>query len=185
MPIEMAKHAGVVVTPWYKSAAVPPPTLCEKNALMTTRTDSFDATLPPIVRILMFTGALPFVGSAIASMSNASIALLGLPPNQLALSYGLVILSFMAGALWGYQLSQPPAVTRELLKTNLVTVLAWLGSLYLNTQLALFLLAAGFIYLLWMDSCARRISRISTAYLRLRTLITGVVVISLVTVALT
>ena len=52
-----------------------------------------------IARVLGYGGALPFLCGAIAA--SQQVAVLGLAPAQLLLSYGAIILSFLGGLHWG------------------------------------------------------------------------------------
>ena len=58
-----------------------------------------------IARVLGYGGAFPFLCGAIAA--NQQVALLGLAPAHLLLSYGAVILSFLGGLHWGRVITSP------------------------------------------------------------------------------
>ena len=62
-------------------------------------------------RILGYGGALPFLGGAIAA--NQQIAIWGIAPAYLLLSYGAVILSFLGGLHWGRVITRPYADNRS------------------------------------------------------------------------
>ena len=61
-------------------------------------------------RILGYGGALPFLGGAIAA--NQQMAIWGIAPAYLLLSYGAVILSFLGGLHWGRVITRPHADNR-------------------------------------------------------------------------
>ena len=58
-----------------------------------------------IARVLGYGGALPFLCGAI--FANQQIAVLGLAPAYLLLTYGAVILSFLGGLHWGRVITSP------------------------------------------------------------------------------
>ena len=60
-----------------------------------------------IARVLGYGGALPFLGGAIAA--SQQMAILGLAPAYLLLSYGAIILSFLGGLHWGRVITSPHA----------------------------------------------------------------------------
>ena len=60
-----------------------------------------------IARVLGYGGALPFLCGAIAA--SQQMAVLGLAPAHLLLSYGAVILSFLGGLHWGRVITSPNA----------------------------------------------------------------------------
>ena len=62
-----------------------------------------------IARVLGYGGALPFLCGAIAV--SQQVAVLGLAPAHLLLSYGAVILSFLGGLHWGRVITSPNAVS--------------------------------------------------------------------------
>ena len=62
-------------------------------------------------RVLGYGGALPFLGGAIAA--SQQIAILGLAPAYLLLSYGALILSFLGGLHWGRVIASPNADRRS------------------------------------------------------------------------
>ena len=60
-----------------------------------------------IARVLGYGGALPFLCGAIAA--SQQVAVLGLAPADLLLSYGAVMLSVLGGLHWGRVITSPNA----------------------------------------------------------------------------
>ena len=60
-----------------------------------------------IARILGYGGALPFLFGAMAA--SLKVAVFGLAPAYLVLSYGAAILSFLGGLHWGRVITSPNA----------------------------------------------------------------------------
>jgi hypothetical protein len=85
----------------------------------------------PFLRILPYAGALPFIGCAVLQMIGIKeVPLLG-NLKTVASSYGLTILSFMAGAHWGQYLEGKRADVNLLIASNALTLTAWFGFLLL------------------------------------------------------
>lgn len=84
-----------------------------------------------LLRILPYAGALPFVGCALLLMFGIK----DLPPfgdlKTVATTYGLTIISFMAGVHWGQSLEGRRAAPNLLVAGNMVTLAAWFGFLLL------------------------------------------------------
>jgi hypothetical protein len=84
-----------------------------------------------LLRILPYVGALPFVGCAILLLFGVK----DLPPlgdlNTVVATYGLTIVSFMAGVHWGQYLEGRRGDLNLLVASNAVTLAAWFGFLLL------------------------------------------------------
>jgi hypothetical protein len=104
----------------------------------------------PFLRVLPYAGTLPFVGGAALQLIGISeLPLLG-DPRTVASSYGLAIVSFMAGVHWGQHLEGRHANVNLLITSNAVTLAAWFGFLLLPSAAFSLLLAAvfGTVYLI-------------------------------------
>jgi hypothetical protein len=104
----------------------------------------------PFLRILPYAGALPFIGcAALQLIGITELPLLG-DPRTVASSYGLAIVSFMAGVHWGQYLEGRHANVNLLITSNAVTLAAWFGFLLLPspTFSLLLVLLFGSIYLI-------------------------------------
>ncbi len=129
-----------------------------------------------LIKLLTYLGATPFFLAIYLHLTQQS--LLGVEAVQWFLTYGLVILSFMAGTLWGQVVNASAQVKRIALATNLITLAAWLALLLAVPVLALLIMVLGFIalYLLeWrvMDAIPR-----PECYLALRLRVTALVVLA-------
>jgi Protein of unknown function (DUF3429) len=82
-----------------------------------------------LFRILPYAGTLPFIYGAASRFSHSLSALVYLmffiDAQHMVLSYGLLIISFMAGVHWGQYLSGLRPRINLLVSSNAVTLLAW------------------------------------------------------------
>lgn len=121
-------------------------------------------------RYLAWLGVLPFVlGISITLLNSAQFQFFfgGLNGETIFVAYSAIILSFMAGALWGLYHRQPTdssdnktISTSALLITNVWAVLAWVSVLIFfvvpNTlPFILFVLALGYAHILWVEKQAQ------------------------------
>jgi ATP/ADP translocase len=137
-----------------------------------------------ITRTLAFAGALPFVASALLLWSgHSSVAELGSVSNIVA-SYGLLILSFMAGVHWGQRLSGVETSLNLFVTSNAVALAGWFSYLLLSPRLFFASLAVLFAALLMIDRRLGAEGHISSDYLRTRTSVSALVVLSLAVIAL-
>jgi hypothetical protein len=104
----------------------------------------------PFLRILPYAGALPFIGCAVLQLIGITEFPLAGDLKSVASSYGLTIVSFMAGIHWGQYLEGRRARVNLLITSNAVTLMAWFGFLLLSTLAFSLLLAALFsaVYLI-------------------------------------
>lgn len=137
----------------------------------------------PLIRILPYAGVLPFVGCA-------SLLLFGvksLPPfgqtNTVMFTYGLVIVSFMAGVHWGQYLSGVRTRANLLASSNAVALAAWFGFLLLPPFFFSFLLIVLFIILNSIDNHLGDEGTLDASYRKSRRNVTALVCISLLAVA--
>lgn len=132
-------------------------------------------------RLLAYCGTAPFLLAALFSIFPQSLPA-GLAPNMpgiIGLIWALVILSFMAGTIWGMSIAGskaegtvPPPVL--LIGSNLVAVAAWLAVILLPA-IAAFIIGGLFILLLPLDQAARQRGWQSAGYWRMRWVLTSVV----------
>ena len=141
-------------------------------------------TIPRSALLLGLAGVLPFLWGALTSMSQPlwAVALPITGPRLVGpfvqLQYGIVILSFMSGVLWGFATR---AEDRQALCYGL-SVLPALWAFFATgagaTQTALALIA-GFIALLGLDYLFSKWGLTPAWWMQLRALLTALVVISL------
>jgi Protein of unknown function (DUF3429) len=132
-----------------------------------------------LLRLLPYAGALPFAGGALLVLMRVhSLPFIG-STQYAVLSYGLLIISFMAGVHWGQYLSGVRATVNLLVSSNVVALLAWFGFLLLPVfwfcLLLIFLFAVLYLIDMQLDS--------PPDYLKTRCNVTAIVCLSLLVTA--
>lgn len=134
------------------------------------------STQTQLAKILTFSGALPFAAAVLAHLQGMA----SYHSGYLALTYGAVIISFMAGIHWGLFLTHAQYTRINLLlSSNLLALIAW-ASLFFLIPVTQYLIQIVCFIVLW--SIDRRLYAegvIEGWYYQLRTQITTVVVIFL------
>jgi Protein of unknown function (DUF3429) len=144
---------------------------------------SFDAGSKALLKLLPFAGALPFIVAALALWFGIdTLPYLGSLQSSI-LAYGLAILSFMAGVHWGQYLSGLNARANLLITSNFATVLSWLGYILLSPAQFACLLIVLFLALLLIDRQLETSGHIQRDYMRTRTGVTLLVIVSLAVIA--
>ena len=146
------------------------------------------AALPKVMKILGYAGLLPFLIPALV-MVNAvwngpglqSAAIFDLYAPYVFISYSAVILSFMAGTLWGkWESDGHDSMTNAaVVFSNVVSLTAWLALLVIfispvMTVFAVTVLSGGFASLLWVERLA---PKTSDDYWKMRFRLTSAVLI--------
>ncbi len=127
---------------------------------------------------LTLAGAIPFALPALLYLFGMSqLPFLG-ELQPIVSSYGLVILSFMAGVHWG-QVINKPRWHLLLIISNVITLSGWFAFLTGKATLLWCVLILGFMALLIVDRRLLVAGIITPAYWRLRMAVTAIVVISL------
>ncbi|NKX43005.1 DUF3429 domain-containing protein [Roseicyclus persicicus] len=145
--------------------------------------------IPTSALILGLAGLLPFLYGALTVLWPASAGLgRAWSPNHagpaLLQIYGIVILCFMAGVIWGF------ATRAEGRRATLFYALSVLPAIFVfltafaEPRASLVMLIAGFVSLLAIDAAAMRDGLAPAWWLRLRLLLTAVVVACLAVGAL-
>jgi ATP/ADP translocase len=141
-------------------------------------------TSTDITRPLAFAGALPFVASALLLWAgHTSLPVLGSVAN-IAASYGLLILAFMAGVHWGQRLSGVKTSLNLFLTSNVTALAGWFAYLLLSPRLFFASLAVLFAVVLLIDRRLGSEGHVSIDYIRTRTAVSALVVLSLAVIAL-
>ena len=141
-----------------------------------------------LIPILTYAGAIPFVAPflfAAAAPSLPSAWAVYQPMVTLAAFYwGLIILNFMAGTLWGMaatgaHVKGEGALTLWplLLGSNVIAIISWVN--ILTPYQSPLYMAFGFLALLPLDRIAQHRGLIGDRYYRMRMTVTGLVVASL------
>ena len=93
-------------------------------------------------------------------------------------NYAAIILSFMGGVLWGYELVKPAKASKNMIITILIPPL-W-AAFALITPLTCFLLALGFAFIYWIDIRATKEKKSPSWWLNLRAPLNSLAILSLV-----
>ena len=135
--------------------------------------------------LLMVLGLIPFFVSAISLSLGINEFFLIEDLKQMAALYSLVIVSFMAGVVWGIALVRPQRKvsqkkwlgdflsSRYFYLSNIVAILIWI-TYFLAPNSQTFFIAAllCFIYLLLIDRRLYYLGAIDKTYFRLRIIVT-------------
>jgi hypothetical protein len=141
--------------------------------------------IPTAPLILGLAGVLPFLWSALTNAFPALASAAGeyLPPMfigaYVGLTYGTIILSFMSGVLWGFA-TKATGNTAWVGYTLSVIPALWVFFMVTDaSQTSLFYLATGFLALLGLDISFARQGLTPEWWVRLRMLLTTLVLICL------
>lgn len=136
--------------------------------------------------LLTLTGATPFVAAAVLPLLGfPTIAPFGDLVN-VALSYGLAIICFLAGIHWAtylYDHDQTPG--NLFLASNLVVLGVWIPYLFAPVPVVAVCMIAAFLALWLIDLRLRQLEVIDAHYLAVRSTATALAVLSLAIVAAT
>ena len=145
-----------------------------------------------LAKVLTYLGALPFLFAAFISLSpymslpeflGGDIAYAGFKAKALMHSYGVVILSFLAGIQWGICLYNDKQ-TKLLLISNILAIMAWLSLMAFASKFALSILLLGFIVALLADRKTYMNQLIPDWFWLLRKKISAIVCLALLVVLL-
>ena len=133
--------------------------------------------IPPAALWLGASGAIPFIGLALAAhllepslASRATFALL---------AYGAVILSFLGGVQWGFAAPDSQDLPRRLLMSVVPSLVGW-AALFLTGQAGFLLLIIAFALVLLIDWQAHKQSKSPPWYILLRVPLTATVILCLI-----
>jgi len=144
---------------------------------------------------LGLSGLIPFVGLAYIAIAPFHLSDLPFshpvsnswshPELEIFIAYSAVILSFLAGTLWGKSMGSDNsfAMNNIVLLSNIIALTAWLVlilELINLNRIALALLAVGFASVLFFEYHQREklYGNLASSYLKYRTLLTTVVIAS-------
>ena len=154
---------------------------------MALKTPEKPTNLFTVICLLGIIGLIPFIISVGCMMSGAwlsgglqSASIFGLYAPYVFLAYSAIILSFLAGTLWGKWETFPSnrRSAAVLIFTNLTSLLAWVSLTVIHISqflsiLAVAILAAGYLGILGVERTLKSSSR---GYWNLRVSLTTVVV---------
>jgi hypothetical protein len=129
-----------------------------------------------LIKLLTYLGSLPFFIAVYLSWSQHTF--LGVDGIQWFLTYGLVILSFMAGTLWGQVVNESIQIKSIALASNAVTLAAWFAFLLVGPTVVLIISALGFIVLYVFEVLMMTDIKRPDYYLALRLRVTTLVVVA-------
>ena len=134
---------------------------------------------------LAIAGVLPFLACALLLATGVSfISSLG-SVADIANSYSLAIICFLAGIHWSiYLVNQEDPPFNLLLSSNVVFLFVWGMYVLASTALSLVAQVAALVTLLIIDRSLANAGVISAHYFRIRTVVTVVAAASLIVVAL-
>ena len=131
---------------------------------------------------LTYAGSIPFVLCAVFFSTNTkNLHLLGSVEKILS-AYGLMILSFLAGAHWGQYLHINRWIWSYALTilSNIIAVLLWFGFLVLSFKMLVSMFVAAFVVLLIIDHRLFQMDLISNHYFQTRFFVSAIVIVSLI-----
>lgn len=125
---------------------------------------------------LAYAGTLPFIACAVLPwIGIPAVAGIG-SCDYIAATYGVAIVSFMAGTHWGTFLYQADSLPLNLLLTsNAITVAVWLSLILTPVAVSLAVTAAAFLLLLAIDFRLARAGLLTADYLQTRRNVTLIV----------
>jgi len=116
-----------------------------------------------LAAVLTYAGTLPFIACAALAwtqmrvLASAPAFAPGLAPSDIAIAYGAVIASFIAGTHWAARVYRPEtSALPTLVMSNVFALLAWVALLLPARTWGLGLLIACFAGLLAVDAGLRR-----------------------------
>ena len=127
-----------------------------------------------LAQCLTYAGVLPFLGAAIIPAVKPNF--LGLSYDNIILTYGAVIASFVAGVHWGIYLFKDPPLNL-FIHSNIAALLAWSAVLVVHPGSA-FMLLLCFLYLIVIDRQLSKAGILESWYLRMRLIATTLVIVA-------
>ncbi len=132
-----------------------------------------------VINSLGYAGLLPFLAVVWAAYADLSFG--AWSASHLFLSYSVIILSFLAGALWGKarELEESNVNRFLLISSNVFALMAWLAVLlgrdYLSAGLAVSMTGFILVYLVEHKTRGLLLQAKDSAYLKFRLTLTSVV----------
>ena len=111
-----------------------------------------------LAALLTYAGTLPFIACAVLAWRDAPVFMFGPTPKDIAVVYGAVIASFIAGTHWAARVYRPDvSALPTLVMSNVFALLAWLAAMAPWRAVGLVILPACFLGLLAVDAGLRRV----------------------------
>ena len=125
---------------------------------------------------LAYAGTLPFIACAVLPWIGIPVVAGIGSCAYIAATYGVAIVSFMAGIHWGTFLYQADSLPLNLLLTsNAITVAVWLALIFTPVAVSLAVTAAAFLLLLAVDFRLAHAGLLTADYLHTRRNVTLIV----------
>ena len=139
----------------------------------------------PVYSALAFAGALPFLACALPLAAGVTAVSPFGSLAEIANSYGLAIICFLAGIHWSVYLgNQDDPPFNLLLSSNVVFLFVWITYILGGTDISLLSQIAALIALLLIDRSLANAALISPHYFRTRLVVTSVAASSLFIIVL-
>ncbi|RUO77824.1 DUF3429 domain-containing protein [Idiomarina seosinensis] len=133
-----------------------------------------------IMQLLGFAGLIPFLVFSLAQLMGVKLPL-PVAPMTLLLTYGAIILSFLAGILWGRAIHRADSEPTNslLVLSNAFALLAWFSLLLDSVFWALLIQMVGFALVLTFERVLARGSLMTTqsGYYPMRLILTAGVIV--------
>lgn len=134
--------------------------------------------MPRFPLALGLLGTLPFLAAALSSLIAFPLPAKLTGPGA-GIAYGIVILSFMSGVLWGFATKAPAAVSGKAYALSVLPALWVFFTVGASPLLDLTALIAGFVGVFLIEYWFHKHELTPIWWLRMRGILTTVVVISL------
>ena len=134
--------------------------------------------IPRTALYLALGGLVPFLVCAGVALSGNQVVLRG-AEDEIMLRYGIIILAFMSGVLWGFATNASGKMATVAYGLSVLPALWAFFTAVGPTQQALGALIPGFYGLLVLDYCFWRAGLAPPWWLRLRLPLTAVVMVTL------
>ncbi|EAT11348.1 DUF3429 domain-containing protein [Bermanella marisrubri] len=130
-----------------------------------------------LTSLLTYAGAIPFAVALVLEYSQTK--LWGLDGGSWFITYGLVIVSFMAGSVWGHSLLHAERKRRPfiLISTNVLTLVAWFVYMLAPPMMSLAINGLALLALAGLELRWSGLGTVADYYLMLRARITLVVLV--------
>jgi hypothetical protein len=137
--------------------------------------------IPTSALILGLAGLIPFVYGAVSLIFPATANLgFAWSPNHTGIAllqiYGIVILCFMAGVIWGFAAKAAPEQATLFYVLSVIPAIFVFLTAFADPRPSLVMLIAGFVALLAIDATAARAGLAPDWWMTLRLLLTTIVV---------
>ena len=142
-------------------------------------------SIPNAPLLLSLAGLAPFFWGAL-TLANANLMAwgqmwlgTGLVGTQVQINYSAVIMSFMSGVLWGFSTKTTQLKAAICYTLSVLPALAIFFLVSTNSENKIEFLMVGFCFLIFLDLIFYKLDLTPTWWLRLRTVITSLVLLCL------